>query len=529
MNQKFNTRILVIDDDETVRDSFRQILAPCESIENASSDLQAAESKLFGGGVLSFGARNRKRSSATFEFEYDDAANGQLGLKKVEKALQEERPYAAIFVDMRMPGWDGLETVNHIRSIDKRVEIIFVTAFSDHSIEEIVSDVGANVSYHCKPFSVEEIGQIATKAVYEWNKAVSLENLIRTVSHLRAQNWQLEPLLQNILKQVAYLLGTHSALLAVKRNGIFEKVLSIGHLSDNSVSDGYLATLPQQVAEEVYQTDDYAYFTVEKYGVLAIFEVTGKPLNSERIYIVRLFLEQAAQAIQNVGLQEELIRSEKLSAVGMSTSMITHDLRNSLSTIELAIEMILEDLDDKEFVRKMLDSINEASTDAVAFANDILDYVSNVGVNKAPVHISEIIDTVEHKCELAKQKYNFVLEIDCKEDVVFDADEGKLFRVLLNLVKNAAEALNEKQIANPTIKISTNVNDKSVEFFVGDNGPGIPDEILDSLFKPFVTEGKMQGTGLGLAIVKQIVTSHGGSISMDSTANGTVFKIELPR
>jgi DNA-binding NtrC family response regulator len=306
MEQQFNTRILVIDDDENVRNSFSQILSKGNSGREDAAKLEEAGALLFNDDkpvVHSY----MKRSSATFNFEYDEAPNGRQGYEMVKKAIAENRPYAAVFVDMRMPGWDGLETVQQLRTVDTRAEIIFVTAYSDHSIEEIVTAVGTNVSYHCKPFSGEEIEQIATKAVYEWNKTRSLEELIKTISGLRAQHWEMNTLLSNVLHQVAYLLGTHSALLAMKKNEHYEKVLSIGNLCDEKRFEEYLNHIPEKFENEVYQDNDFAYFKVDEFGILAIFEKGGRPLNNERIYIVRLFLEQAAQAIRNVDLQEALI------------------------------------------------------------------------------------------------------------------------------------------------------------------------------------------------------------------------------
>ncbi len=163
----FNTRILVIDDEETIRDSFREILLPrkrsIQALEAASAGLFDDDDNIISSSI--------SRSSSLFDFELEETANGQDALVLVQKALAEDRPFAAIFVDMRMPGWDGLKTVQHIRKFDERAEIIFVTAYSDYSIDDVVEKAGSNVSYHCKPFSVEEIRQIATKAVYEWNKA----------------------------------------------------------------------------------------------------------------------------------------------------------------------------------------------------------------------------------------------------------------------------------------------------------------------------------------------------------------------
>ncbi len=88
------------------------------------------------------------------------------GLELVKKSVAAGSPYAVIFLDMRMPGWDGMETAEQIRKFDTKAEIIFVTAFSDNSIDDIVAKAGQNVGYHCKPYASEEITQLATKAVY---------------------------------------------------------------------------------------------------------------------------------------------------------------------------------------------------------------------------------------------------------------------------------------------------------------------------------------------------------------------------
>lgn len=525
--QYFNTKVLVVDDDETVRDSFREILSPDKSKNNVSAELEMAEAKLFGD--VDTSAAPIKRSSATFDFGFEEASNGKQALEMIEKALAEDKPYAAIFVDMRMPGWDGLETVQHIRKVDKRAEIIFVTAYSDHTIEDIVTAVGTNVSYHCKPFSVEEIEQIATKAVYEWNKTINLENLIRTISRLRAQTWQMESLLSNILQQVSYLLGTHSAMIAMKQEDAYKKVLGIGNLCDDVTAESFLKALPQDIGEDGFQSESFAYFKVEAYGVLAVFETGGKPLNNERLYIVRLFLEQAALAIRNVDLQEALIRKEKLSAVGQSTSMIAHDLRNSLGSIDLAIEMVLEEFDDKDFVKETLAGISEAANEGLAFVNDIMDFTSNAEIEKTSVELSAIIESVESKTKLMLEKFNVPLTIECDGDAVFSADGRKIYRALTNLIKNSAEALSEKEVQDPQIALKVDIQKDMLVFEVKDNGPGIPEKIIDKLFDPFVTQGKSSGTGLGLAIVEQIVEAHGGKITVDSSEKGACFKIELPR
>jgi two-component system NtrC family sensor kinase len=175
MLDETNSRILVIDDEEVVRDSIRLILG---SRPPNNQELEAFAADLF-----EDLPPNPRPASALLEFTVDEAPNGKAGLELVRTALAANRPYAAIFVDMRMPGWDGIETVQHIRQIDKQAEIVFVTAYSDSTIEEVVERAGPNVGYHLKPFAPEEIKQIATKAVHDWNKLRRLERLIRPDWH----------------------------------------------------------------------------------------------------------------------------------------------------------------------------------------------------------------------------------------------------------------------------------------------------------------------------------------------------------
>ena len=529
MNKPFNTRILVIDDDENVRMNFREILQP-QAEENVYADqLKNAGAALFSQ-PGSPPSPARKHSSATFDFEFDEASNGKQGYQLVEKAVLEQRPYAAIFVDMRMPEWDGLETVGHIRKIDAKAEIIFVTAYSDHSIEDIVTTVGTNISYHCKPFSAAEIEQIATKSVYEWNKTRNLEELILNISQLRIQHWEMNALLNNILVQVAYMLGTHSALIAIKKNDHYEKRLAIGNLCDENASLAYLQHLPVELNEEVYQDDDFAYFKIEKYGILAIFEKGGKPLNNERIYLVCLFLEQAAMAIRNVDLQEELARKEKLSAVGQAVSMLFHDLRNSVGCITGLVEMARKHINERQMVDRLLNSIEQCAQNSVKMAADLLDFISCRPLEKNPIRLADLV---------AFLRENFAgfavptetVEIICDEpEAQFMGDFSKINRVLLNLIRNAADALDGLQRNNPKIFLHIQSDSREIVFRVIDNGPGIPEEVQDKLFIPFVTHGKTKGTGLGLAIAKRFVEDHGGRIAVNpSVKDGTEFIIVLPR
>jgi two-component system NtrC family sensor kinase len=110
---------------------------------------------------------------------------------------------------------------------------------------------------------------------------------------------------------------------------------------------------------------------------------------------------------------------------------------------------------------------------------------------------------------------------------VVPGDESKLRGTIINLVNNAIDVLHDKNIKDGAINISAHLKDKEVTLYITDNGPGIPPEIKDTLFEPFVTKHKKNGTGLGLSIVKQFIIGHGGKIAVYNN-NGATFTITLP-
>lgn len=154
-------RILIIDDNRALHDDYRKILAP----ERHDSGLGDLETELFGESLAA------KTEPAGVTFELDSAFQGKEGFEKVQQAVREERPYALAFVDMRMPpGWDGLETIEHIWRASPELQIVVCTAYSDHSWSEISNRLGSTDQLLVlkKPFDRIEIIQAAHALVKKW-------------------------------------------------------------------------------------------------------------------------------------------------------------------------------------------------------------------------------------------------------------------------------------------------------------------------------------------------------------------------
>ncbi|MEM7405642.1 MAG: hybrid sensor histidine kinase/response regulator [Pseudomonadota bacterium] len=514
-----NTRVLVIDDDEAVRDSLYQILTPPER----DDALLGAEAALFDDATPV-----RRGETHLFEFSVDTAATGERGIELVAAAAEREDPYAVVFCDIRMPGIDGVATVERIREYDQAAEIIFVTAYNDYSVSEIVSRAGANVGYYCKPFSTEEVRQVATKAVYSWNKTRSLEKLISVIARLKGARGDLDRLLHHILAQVAELLGSRSALIARRiPEANPEVVVAIGQLSDPTYASRFLDTIAVAPDDDILTTDAFVCFPLAGYRIVALFESDVGALNTERGYIVRLFLAQASQILENTELQERLLRSEKLTAIGQAVSMAAHDMRGPIGAIKNALEVAALQSDSMDAQQRMRARVERAAQVALNLVNDIVDFAEERSVEVTQVELAEVLEQLRELLQQMPAGGMLQIVNSLSDAPTVLADQQKVLRILWNLVNNSAQALYVAATENPAITIAFHQDAGMCVLSVIDNGPGIPDEVQARMFEPFISQGRIEGTGLGLAIVRQATVKMGGTVVCHSEPGHTCFEIHL--
>lgn len=154
---KADFRILIIDDNPAIHHDFQKILT-----SNHLSNLDELSKKMFG----------KKMDNVLLpHFQIDTASQGQEGLEKIKQAVNEKNPYSLAFVDIRMPpGWDGIETIKHIWEVDKDIQIVICTAYSDYSWEETVAHLGKtdNLLVLKKPFDNVSVRQLACALTKKW-------------------------------------------------------------------------------------------------------------------------------------------------------------------------------------------------------------------------------------------------------------------------------------------------------------------------------------------------------------------------
>ncbi len=156
-------RVLIIDDDHRVCDSLQRMLVGAEREGEGEAQMLAQLNQLVG---------MDQQESEGVSFRCDVAFSGRVGLEWVRRGLRQQDPYAVVCIDMRMPdGWDGVTTAEQIRGYDKDVRIIFITAYSDYTLETIRRKVGLGFNFLSKPVRQSEYIQLVTSLAHAWNDA----------------------------------------------------------------------------------------------------------------------------------------------------------------------------------------------------------------------------------------------------------------------------------------------------------------------------------------------------------------------
>ncbi len=219
---------------------------------------------------------------------------------------------------------------------------------------------------------------------------------------------------------------------------------------------------------------------------------------------------------------QEVLKSERLSAIGELSGRLAHDLRNPLSVMKMSVDMIKQSSPDlkisEESVTKRINLI-EKSIDRISHqVDDVLGYVRHSPLQLSKVFVDEIIQNSIDKINVTDDVEIIVSENKIK----INCDEDKLDAVFINLLVNSIQAMHE----GGKIEILINEEDNMIILKFIDSGEGISDEDLDKVFEPLYTT-KQKGTGLGLASCRNIIEQHQGEISI--TNNPTTFIIKLPK
>jgi two-component system, NtrC family, sensor kinase len=298
---------------------------------------------------------------------------------------------------------------------------------------------------------------------------------------------------------------------------------------------------------ENYQETDGAFFPVRKQD--NELQVLSKSLNSmtQRITADKKKLQETVHTLENTNTelekaQEEIIRAEKLASIGRLSSGLAHEIGNPIGIIMGYLELLKqEDIqvhDKQDYILRTEKEIQRMDT----VIRQLLDLSRPSDVDFGVTSIHEVLDDIAHvlKVQPLMSNIEWLLSLDATLDQV-QADPNQLRQVFLNLAINAADALAaDPEKKSGKLEIITILKEpdpsdirrftQDIEIRFVDNGPGIPQDILDNIFDPFfTTKAPGKGTGLGLYVCFMIIDSMGGAIHADSTkGQGTTMTITLP-
>jgi PAS domain S-box-containing protein len=227
-------------------------------------------------------------------------------------------------------------------------------------------------------------------------------------------------------------------------------------------------------------------------------------------------------------LEQQIIQSERLAAMGQMIGGFAHELNNPLTGI-LGMAELLQDGDVSEPVKKQMVILQQQARRAAEIVQNLMYFSRPPAPGKSAIDLGELVERTLHLHAYSLRKSNITVDF-LKESVpTINGDSHQLMQVFLNLILNSEQAMREVRDRG-TLRIRLEKTGKWVAVTFQDDGPGIAPEILPNIFDPFYTTKRPgRGTGLGLSICKAILREHSGNVEASSgPGGGAVFTVTLP-
>ncbi len=231
---------------------------------------------------------------------------------------------------------------------------------------------------------------------------------------------------------------------------------------------------------------------------------------------------------ERVEFEKSMLRAEKLASVGRLAAGVAHEVGNPLTSISFLVQELVENGGkDKQLLGNSLNLVNSHINRITGILNNLVDYSHGGETSFAPCHVSDIVDKAAPLIKLDKRGNYVELKMNIEDDLPkVHCDAGQIQQVLINLLFNAADAMN----GEGEISLSASKNgDNTVSIKVSDRGCGMAADTLEKVFNPFFTTKPVgQGTGLGLYVCHNIVENHNSKLTVKSSPGcGASFQFNL--
>ncbi len=482
----------------------------------------------------------------------------QLGLDLLNK-----EPIDLLLVDIRMPGLNGFQVMEHARQAHPNIAIVVMTGYGTVDIAVEALRRGAN-GMVLKPFTGEELVQSVDQALKETHRQAEVQRLrvlrplFRVVEAFFSEK-NPENLLELISSTTCDLLDCEEFAILIRENGDGSTIvsgLSLSNEMTNTVIDYFLSGEEAQVFSSREQVEPTLQKLMEEknlghligaknrmgtaVSVMLAGRRVGHPsFRKTDVELFTLLTRQGAAALENARLyaaledkiktietsQQALFQAEKMAAVGRLTAAIAHEINNPLQSLQNCIHLIASGRLSEEDESVYLQLATEELERLVSTTQRMLDYYRPGLLDRSPVDPNTLIHRVIMLLETQSRHQRVHFELDLEERIPSIVAVGnQIQQVIFNLVLNAIEAIEE----GGKIYITSSFNGEAVQITVEDTGPGVPNSMKDKLFEPFEST-KKEGLGLGLAVSYGIITAHGGQIKLlPQQGKGARFQISLP-
>ena len=473
--------ILVVDDEQRIRDACRMVLS-------------------------------------SMGFTVETASDGPKGLDLIE-----EKHFDILLLDLMMPNMSGFEVLTRVRDIDPDTVVIVITGYAtlEHSIEAMKK--GA-FDFIPKPFTPDQLRAVVSKSLRYTH---ALQDIVTSKSRMRVM----------VNRLMDGVMTTDSDKRIVLANPAFRHMIGfkgstmVGSLVSETISDEtLLAAVDQALATPPGSFSEIAHELT----------IAGPGAGEEKVFSVRCspFRGRTDHNIGTITVLHDITAVKKMDQMKSDfVSMVSHEIRSPINSLLMQLKIILDGLagDTTPKQREILERATEKMLNLNNLVTELLD-LSRIESGLV-AHEKELVDIAKLLVDQKvfhtpyAEKRHMTIELNIEENLPkILANPRHMDEVLSNLITNAIKYSPE----GGSIRISAGVKNECLGLEVADSGFGIPEEDLDKIFSRFyrvkdANTRTIHGTGLGLAIVKSIIDSLHGSITVKSTpGQGTEFSILLP-
>ena len=535
-----NRRILIVDDQDDLRQQVARMLRQQGGHSDTTSLIDQIRSR------ISKSAEAVTSPTGT-SYEVDTVSQGKDAYEKVRDSFSRHEPYAVMFLDMRMPpGWDGLETAQRVRSIDKEIQIVIMTAYADYEQQEVAEQVGEpdKLLYIKKPFHSEEIRQLALAMTEKWNmNRREKERLILTNRLMRENSYLTRHHFKNIEDTFRTVLAAYVSFLDARCGILVEQHGNEQHIratTDPNETKRLHNAVPPSLSSATRLTTDeeagVAFFPISFEGFEGYAYVEGKNLVFP-FQQLQPFLEILQETIQevltNASLHQRQTEETQLASVGLATSKIVSRVEESMARVTQNVDELQRDLagagEDPRCV-----NIRTAVNDVLRLTQEVHGFSDEQQrqLELSRHSIKELVTDAIQRFGDALAAANVEVETELDASLQAVCDRREIGRCLDALIQNSLDAFAAHQVEAPRLSLNASYLDdyhNAVQVVIRDNGGGIPSDLLGHVFEPFRSSTPDQRIGLGASLTKQILEHHNGKLAYESDeGRGATFRLVLP-